>query len=205
MSQPQAAWQDVQNELCKRDHLYWAQTFTKTENPKWKEQGLEFRAPFPKKSYFSVVFKYFKSEKRLFLPKTREMLTSWSAMIWATGEAQWNQAEVIVQTDSEDKAKELVGYGQCLYRNQADFLKARHPLAGEPSQLEIKWKSGGRLFGIPKGEHKIRLYHPTIYIMDEASFLPEAQQCFDTAAPVAGQIIAISSAGPGWFATQCTM
>lgn len=125
-------------------------------------------------------------------------------MIWATNQAQWNKAEVIVQTDSEDKAKELVGYSQCLYRNQDEFLKARHPLASEPSQLEQRWKDGGRVFGIPKGEHKIRLYHPTIYVMDEAAFLPEAQQCYDTAHPVAGQIIAISSAGPGWFGNQCS-
>ena len=191
--------------MCQQDALFWAQNYTRTENPKWKEQGLEFRAPFPAKSYFSVLFRYFKTEKRLFIPKTREMLTSWSVMIWAANQAQWEKAEVIVQTDSEEKAKELVGYAQCLYRNQDAFLKALHPLDGEPSQLEISWASGGRVFGIPKGEHKIRLYHPTIYVMDEAAFLPEAAQCYDTAAPVAGQIIAISSAGPGWFGVQCTI
>ena len=35
--------------------------------------------------------------------------------------------------------------------------------------------------------------------MDEAAFLPEAQQCYDTVQPVAKQIIAVSSAEPGWF------
>lgn len=131
-------------------------------------------------------------------------MTSWCAMVYACNRAQWHKAEVIVQTDSEDKASELVGYAECLYRNQEDWLKGKHPLERESSSLEIRWASGGRIFGIPKGEHKIRLYHPTIYIMDEAAFLPEAQQCFDTAQPVAGQIIAISSAGPGWFGNECT-
>ena len=198
------AEQIIEDARCSEDHLYWAQNHTRTENPKWREQGLEFKAPFPRKSYFAPLFERFKSKKRLFIPKTREMLTSWSVMIWACGEAQWNKAEVIVQTDSEDKAKELVGYADCLYRNQDDWLRQRHPLASEPSHLEINWADGGRVFGIPKGEHKIRLFHPTIYIMDEASFLPEAQQCYDTAHPVAGQIIAISSAGPGWFGNQCS-
>ncbi len=125
-------------------------------------------------------------------------------MVWATHRAQWEQAQVIVQTDSEEKAKELVGYAACLYRNQADFLRTMHPLKGEVSALHIGWKDGGEVFGIPKGENKIRLYHPTIYIMDEAAFLPEAQECFDAAQPVAAQIIAISSAAPGWFADQCS-
>jgi len=193
----------IKDERCRRDHLFWAQNHTKTENPKWKEQGLEFRSAFPQKGYFVPLFRAFMTRRRIFIPKSREMITSWSAMVWAAGEAQWNKAEVIVQTDSEDKAKELIGYAECLYRNQDEFLKTKHPLDGEASQLEIRWRSGGRVFGIPKGEHKIRLYHPTIYIMDEAAFLPEAQQCYDAAHPVAGQIIAISSAGPGWFGDQC--
>lgn len=131
------------------------------------------------------------------------MLTSWACMVYATHAAQWKKAEVIVQTDSEEKAKQLVGYGECLYRNQEPWLKARHPLSGEASQLSIEWAGGGRLFGIPKGEHKIRMFHPTIYVMDEAAFLPEAEQCYNAAHPVAKQIIAISSAGPGWFGDQC--
>jgi hypothetical protein len=140
----------------------------------------------------------------LFIPKTREMITSWAVMVHAAHRAQWFKAEVVVQTDSEDKAKQLVDYAACLYRNQADFLKARHPITREPSALEIQWKDGGRVFGIPKGENKIRMFHPTIYIIDEAAFLPEAEQCYNAALPVAKQIVAISSAGPGWFADQCS-
>lgn len=138
------------------------------------------------------------------MPKTREMVTSWSVMAYAAHRAQWFKAEVVVQTDSEDKAKELVGYAECLYRNQEPWLKERHPIAGEASQLSIEWRDGGRVFGIPKGEHKIRMYHPTIYVMDEAAFLPEAEQCYNAAHPVAKQIIAISSAGPGWFGDECS-
>lgn len=195
----------IRDERCRRDPLYWAQNWTETENPKWKEQGLEFRAKFPAKSYFAPLFSAFRSESRLFIPKTREMMTSWCVMVWATHRAQWEKAQVIVQTDSEEKAKELVGYASCLYRNQAEFLRKLHPLESEASNLHVGWKDGGEIFGIPKGQNKIRLYHPTIYVMDEAAFLPEAEQCYNAAAPVAGQIIAISSAGPGWFGDQCSL
>jgi len=196
---------EIKDERCKRNALYWAQNYTRTENPHYREQGLEFRERFPKKTYFDVLFKFLAEYERIFIPKTREMVTSWSTMAYATHRAQWFKAEVVVQTDSEDKAKQLVGYAECLYRNQDEFLKQRHLLAGEASQLSIEWKDGGRVFGIPKGEHKIRMYHPTIYIMDEAAFLPEAEQCYNAAHPVAKQIVAISSAGPGWFGDECSL
>ena len=195
----------IRNERCKRDPLFWAQHWTKTENPHYLEQGFEYRAPFPEKSYFIPLFEAFQNQSRLFIPKTREMLTSWAVMVWATHRAQWFKAEVVVQTESEEKAKQLLSYSECLYRNQADFLRNIHPLDSEASALSITWKDGGKVFGIPKGENKIRIYHPTIYVMDEAAFLPEAQQCYDAAHPVAKQIIAISSAGPGWFGDQCSL
>lgn len=125
-------------------------------------------------------------------------------MIWATHQAQWARAEVIVQADSEDKAKHLVGYAECLHRNQPEWLKRMHPLEAEASVLSMAWKDGGRIFGIPHGRHKIRAFHPTIVIFDEMSFLPEAELCYDVAHPVARQIIAVSSAGPGWFGDECS-
>jgi hypothetical protein len=194
----------IEDWVCSQNPLYWAQHCTKTENPKYLDQGLEFKSHFPRKTYFEHVFTAFSSHMRLFLPKTREMLTSWSAMVYATNRAQWHKAEVIVQTDSEDKAKQLVGYAECLYRNQEGWLKELHPLAREAANLSIEWKDGGKIFGIPKGEHKIRMFHPSLYILDEAAFLPEAEQCYNAAHPVCSQIIAISSAGPGWFADECT-
>jgi len=198
---------DIEGELhdrldqrCQADPLYWGQNWTRTENPKWKEEGREWIANFPRKDYFTPLFQAFKTQQRLFVPKTREMMTSWSAMLWGTHQAQWEKAEVIVQADKEEKAFALIGYADCLYRNQPEFLKERHPAVS--GLTELKYASGGRIFGIAHGEHKIRMYHPTVYIMDEAAFLPEAQQCYDAAEPVAGQIIAISSAGPGWFGEQ---
>jgi len=126
-------------------------------------------------------------------------------MIFAAHEAQWFKAEVVVQTDSEQKAKELVSYGECLYRNQETWLKQLHPLKSAASALSIEWEEGGRIFGIPHGQHKLRLFHPTIVIFDEASFLPEFEACYNVAQPVAKKIIAVSSAGPGAFADQCSV
>lgn len=189
---------------CSGDPLYWAQNLTATENPKWKEQGLPFKSPFPKKSYFIPLFEALNKAGHLMIPKTREMLTSWCLMIYATNRAQWHKAEVVVQTSKEDKAGRLVEYAAILYRNQPDWLRQRHPLRRDAT-LAMEWESGGKIFGIPSGEDQIRMYHPTIVIFDEAAFLPGAESCWNAAQPVAAQMIAISSAGPGWFADQCTL
>jgi hypothetical protein len=46
-----------------------------------------------------------------------------------------------------------------------------------------------------------RREHPWGYLLDEASFVPEAGECYNEALAAAkGSIILNSSAGPGWFA-----
>lgn len=182
--------------------LYWLTTLTRTENPQAKEKGLEFRSPFPKKQYFIPLFSEMSKWSRLFIPKSRDMMVSWSVMGFSTHRAQWHNEETIVQTASEKKACELVDYVMQLYRNQPEWLRFRHPLQSA-SQMEAVWKDGGRVMAIPAGEDKIRMWHPTRYVMDEAAFLPEAQNCYEAANPVCPQIIAISTAAPGWFADQC--
>lgn len=189
---------------CAGSSLYWLQSYTATENPKHKEQRLPYRAPFPHKRYFEPLFDAFQKRPRLFIPKTREMLTSWCVMGDSAHKAQWQQWFVVAQTDSEKKAEELISYVRILYENQPEWMKKLHPLEGEPSRTKVQWREGGRVLAIPSGVNKIRLFHPTRYVMDEAAFLPEAEQCYDAAHPVAGQIIAISSAGPGWFGDQCS-
>src|SRR5207244_11385166 len=93
------------------------------------------------------------------------------------------------------KVVDLISYASQLYRNQPDLLRQRHSLSNE-TQTELRWFDGGRVRAIPSGESQIRLYHPSIYVLDEAAFLAECEACYNTAHPVARQSLAISSAGP---------
>jgi len=182
--------------------LFWGSTYTLTENPHYKQQGLEFKAPFPQKNYFVPLFDEFLRADRLLVPKSREMMTSWSFMLYAVYRAQWHKADVVIQTGSLGKVQDLVSYASQLYRYQHDFLKVRHPLEKE-TQTELTWADGGRVRAIPSGADQIRLYHPTIVIFDECAFLEEFAACWNTAHPVAKQMIGVSSAGPGSFADMC--
>ena len=143
---------------------------------------------------------------RLFIPKTREMMTSWEVMGYAGWRLGWHPgAQVIVQADKEDKAWGLANYVRILYRNSEPWIQSRWGalVRGEDGGGHLKWANGSELIAVPSGESQIRYYHPTLFILDEAAKLPEAEQSYGAANPVFQQIIAISSAAPGWFAQQC--
>jgi hypothetical protein len=68
------------NERCKRDALYWLQHHTRTRDDHWRKRGTEPYCKFPYKPYFPKLFELMASERRLFLPKSREMMLSWAIM-----------------------------------------------------------------------------------------------------------------------------
>ena len=142
-------------ERCSQNPLYWLQGHTKTENEKHVEQGVPFKQHFPRKTYFELLIHYMRTEKRLFIAKSREMMTSWLAMGMATHAAQFRAGVlVLVQTEKEDKVKGLIRYCSILYHNQDEWLKQRHELAAE-NTTELEWKNRSRIIGIPKGEHQV--------------------------------------------------
>lgn len=191
--------------------LYWLQNHTLTTDDHWQIKGTPAKAPFPRKSYFEWLFGAMAKllwqpelkKDALFVPKSRDMLVSWSVMGFITWMCQFRpQTFWIAQSAKEDKAVELVQYSRTLYHNQDEFLRERHPLEAD-TNLEIRWKNGSRILGLPAGEDQVRIHHPFGWFADEAAFLPDFIQCFDAVRPVAAQIVAVSTAAPGAFADEC--
>ncbi len=217
-----AEWDEIEERCAQKvasfeaGPLLWATRHTRTSNPQYQSQGRAFHEPLPAKSYFLPLFEAFLELERrrkdnpghaasLFICKSRECFGSWACAIYATWYAQWHRAEVMIQTDREEKAKALVSYCKTLYTQQDEQLRARHPLAQESSALLIEWKTGGRISGIPSGDSQWRMYHGTLGIFDEAAFLPGFQSAFDAAMPVTEQLIALSTAGTdSFFADMCS-
>ena len=190
--------------------LYWVQECTQTFDEHWKAKGLDgpFQA-FPSKPYMPWLFRLLESERRLLVPKSRDMVVSWSAMAYAVWRCQTQErTRVMIQTQKEDKGIELVcgakipGYAKTLYMRQWEGLKEKFPLADKleamPGNL-LAWKNESVIQAVPKGADQIRLYHPTVLIFDEAAHLDEFEAAYGAADPVCQQIIAVSSVTPGWF------
>ncbi len=193
--------------------LYWLQYCTKTFDEKWKEKGVEPYRRFPKLPYLRWLFRGMMTARRLFVPKSREMMISWTVIGYGVWMAQFHERiRVIVQTQKEDKVVDLIkgagvpGYARTLYERQDDWLKERNPLTvaiEDQSSTRISWANGSLIQGVPKGADQVRQYHPTLLIVDGAAHLDEFKESYGAADPVCEQIIAVSSAAPGWFMEQC--
>jgi hypothetical protein len=201
------------NNDCKKDPLHWLLKYTKTRDDHWKEKGTEPYAPFPDKPYFPYLFHLLQTERRLFLPKSREMGLSWAVIGFAVHQCQWYEnTQVIVQSEQAKKAIELVsgkdlpGYARTLYDQQDAFLRRTHPLTKASDDMpgeRLSWRNGSSITAVPGGADQVRAYHPAIFIMDEAAFMVEGKASYDTAEPVTSQIIVVSSAGPSWMGDIC--
>jgi hypothetical protein len=194
----------VDQAMC--DPLHWLQNYTKTENPHWKEEGLESAyMPFPRKEYYKAVFEVFEHEPVVFVEKSRDMMMSWCCVAYFTHQAmRYPSREIVFQTKKEDDVVELVHYAKILYDQQPQWLKDAHPLPkpvwSQPF-LEFDLGRGSVITGIPGGGDQIRSKHPWGVLEDEAAFQPDAGDAYANAVNAGvPKIIVNSSAGPGWFA-----
>jgi hypothetical protein len=185
--------------------LLWLTKYTRTEDTHWLKKQTPPVAPFPKKEYFLHLIRLMFDEEALFIPKSREMMTSWlgcGLMAWMT---QWlTKIQWIIQTEKEAKVVELVEYCRILYNRQDEWMKERNPLVID-NQTRLRRQNGSEIIGIPSGADQFRMYHPYGVLFDEAAFLSGFMRAYNTVKPVAKKIIAISSAGPGAFADLCQM
>jgi hypothetical protein len=189
-----------------RDPHTWTRKHTKTYNPHWKEEGRPTPyEPFPDLPYFEPLFEFLESERIVWIEKSRDLMISWACVAFLTYKAMITpECQVLLQTQKLDKAVQLVEYAKCLYDKQDRFLKDAFPLTKsirKMSKYELTFANGSEIVGIPGGASQIRSYHPWGYLLDEASFVAEAGECYNNALSAAkGSIILNSSAGPGWYA-----
>jgi hypothetical protein len=155
-----------------------------------------------------VVDWFLSPEQVIFIEKSRDMMLSWICVGLFTHTAMTCPGlEILLQSQKEEKAFELIDYARTLYDQQHPALKASFPLL-KPIKAQasgkLEFENGSRLVGIPEGADQIRSYHPWGLLQDEAAFQAEAGEAYDAAVPVCQKILVVSSAGPGWFADFCT-
>lgn len=208
----------------KQDALWWLRNATKTFNPHWQEQGFDSPyAAFPDDEYLDLLFDYFqpKNKQKIdwvrsqmpddpkrgarlrVIEKSRTMLGTWSCVGYCTHDAQTVAGhEWLFQSQTKEKAEELVDYAKILWDMQDEYVKLEFPLDRKLSDFPmnlLRWKNGSRIVGIPSDPDKVRMFHPTGMLIDEAAFLSEFKRNLETALPACSTIIALSSAGPSEF------
>jgi len=192
-------------EAAVKDPLIWLQSFTRTVDRHWREAGAPSPyQPFPDKPYFRPIIAVFEAEPVVFVEKSRDMMLSWLSVGYLMHCAMTVPGrEVLLQSQKERKAFELVDYAKTLYDQQDERLKRMFPVkkpAWDQADGWLEFAHDSRIIGIPQGADQIRSYHPWALLMDEAAFQEQAGEAYDDAVPACHKIIVVSSAGPGWFA-----
>ena len=208
----------------KLDALWWARNCTRTFNPQWLEQGFESPyQPFPSDAYLDYLFDYLKPQSEMRLEwtraavppdpakgarlrpivKSRTMMGSWGCVAWFTHSAMVSPGrEYLFQSQTQEKAEELISYAKTLWDQQDEWLKEEFPLdrrLGDFPKDLLRWGNGSRIVGIPSDPEKVRSYHPTGMLMDESAFISEFRRNLMTALPACRLIVPLSSAGPSEF------
>ena len=118
---------------------------TKTEDSHYFDKGTPAIAPFPRKSYFLTVMDAMLKNKRLFILKSREMMTSWLACGYITWMVEWHPHMFwVLQCEKDDKAVQLIEYCRILHRNQPRWMQDRNPLLVD-NTAELKLANGGHI------------------------------------------------------------
>ena len=120
-----------------KDPLHWLQNHTKTKDPHWREAGAKSpHRPFPDKPYFQPTLEVFQQEPVVFVVKSRDLMLSWLTVGFFTHACMTTAGiEVLFQSQTEEKAAELISYAKCLYDNSDDDIREACPLP-EPSDKQ---------------------------------------------------------------------
>lgn len=145
------------------------------------------------------------------VPKSRRTMASWSTMADCTHLALFREYSlIIVQSQKEDKAKELVN-GRCGFI--LDHLpKYILPCDYEVKRLEIIFGNGSKIMGVPQGVDQVVQYGPTRFVQDEVTIQEDGAAAYAAIAPAlqdGGQYIGMgtprgqSDATAMWFWEMC--
>lgn len=184
-----------------KDTYYWLTTHTRTKD----EQNLDdpYR-PFPDREYFRQLLSIFPFEPIWFIKKSRTMMLSWLVSGYCAHLGFCRPATgVVFQSQDEDRAVHDVENVKVLWENSDPELRGHWPLAKpleKQSYNRLELANGSWFLGIPGNPDKIRSEHPTIYVADEAAFMTQFHDAYNTAkAARVLQLFALSSAEPGEF------
>lgn len=166
---------------------------------------------FPRKEYIRITLMEMMEPGILFLPKSRQIMATWMScvyVLWLSKRFDYRLS--FVQSKKEDDAAVIVFKGGKTNNwdtARMSFIESHLPLwlqdHPEVSYARMAYPNGSIIEGIPQGGDMIRSKTPSLVLSDECAFQPEFADAYTAMLPICkqgGQLIALSSANPGFFA-----
>jgi hypothetical protein len=155
--------------------------------------------------YIRWYVRIWQKENLLAVPKTRRMKMSWINIALFLWDAMFHEGRnMAFVSKKEDDSDELIKRAVFIYNHLDPEILPKELLP----RMEVKFCSmsfpeiSSRIRGYPSGADQLRQFTFSRILGDECAFWPDAQEMFAGAKPTlegGGQIVMISSPGPGFF------
>jgi hypothetical protein len=134
---------------------------------------------------------------RLLVPKSRQMLVSWTAVGYFLWRAIFTgPAFILFLSRGESSAQELLDRVRFIYQHLPPWMK---PTIGRDNRQEFELKGlGSRLISLPATPDAPRMYAPSGVFWDEMAFTPWDEDIWAALKPAldsGGQFLGVSSSG----------
>jgi len=185
--------------------------YVKTKDERDKDNPVK---PFPyEKPDLKVLYGDIDRYSILFVPKSRQIMLTWKLCIYCLWLAKrFSHRMIYVQSMNLLSAGKLVfngGASQNWETARISFLEHHLPgwlrddVVATSDPPRLVFPNGSIIEGIAQGGDKIRSQVPSFVFSDEAAFQPEFADAYTAMLPLCkggAKLVAVSSAGPGFFA-----
>lgn len=178
---------------CRLDPWYFFTRFVRTMDREFGERA------YPDFPYLQELIHKIRTEQRLVILKSRQMMVTWTAVAYALWEAIFQgNAEIIFISKREDDAREAIRRIKFIYDRLPEFLR---PVTGENTKYVLEFpKRHSRLMALPTHPNIGRTFSPTRILWDEMASTPFDEDIFASLQPSldgGGYFVGIStSQGP---------
>ncbi len=162
--------------------------------------------PFPDKQHLYILTKLFEREKRLLVPKTRQITASWLFCALHLHDALFFPSRLtFIQSQKEEHADELLERCHSMYQKLPEFMKLWQPVKRTHCVMRFS-RNRSRLIAVPEGPEHVRSFTPTRVFVDEAAFQDNVEKMLAAILPALGTkgaLTMVSSASHGFFKMLC--
>lgn len=198
------SWQSDEMSRCAEEPWYWAVNYVYTIR---KDEFTADDKPevlrFPPKLHLRQFLHLCFTEPFLTADKSRQMTLSWAMMVYYAHIATFGEhEEIIIQTKKEIDASALVGKASFILGGLRQWMRPDFTFSeGKGGKLVVAARHN-TLRGLPGGAgagDQVRSANPSRYLLDEAGFVDEFEDCRTNAEACCQDIKLISTANSGEY------
>lgn len=190
--------QAIEIAICKKDPWYFLVNHVNTENSHAEINPFQ---PFPDKPHLFYLTRLWETERRMIVPKSRQMSVTWLFCALYLWESMFFPSRLTVFSSKTEKdAIHLIQRTKFMHERLPKFIREMTPCIA--LQTELKFKNRSTIHGIPAGADQVRGLTLSGVFVDEGAFQDQMKPMLAAAIPTlgkSGRITLVSSASPSFF------